>query len=192
MKKYGFVAAVCAALMLVAASPLNATAQQVAGTQVSGEPPVTLKVTVTISKWNGEKKIASSPFILMVVPRYGDRAEKGIDGDQTSLQMGSEVPVPTTTVTDGKSVPSIQYRTIGTNIGSAARPLGGGNFNVYVSVQDTQLDAQSGPATLPRMQNFRASNRLTMRDGQTVQFTVATDTVTGQVTKLDVTMNVVK
>lgn len=190
MKKSGFVLAACAALLLAVASPQTANAQ--AGTQVMNEPPVTLKVTVTISKWNGEKKIASAPFILMVVPSYGDRAEKGGDGDPTSLQMGSEVPVPSTTTTDGKSVPSIQYRTIGTNIQSQARPLGGGNFNVYVSVQDTQLDASTGNATLPRMQNFRASNRLTMRDGATVQFTVATDTVTGTVTKLDVTMNVMK
>ena len=190
MKKNRLVLAACAALLFAAASPATANAQ--AGTQVMNEPPVTLKVTVTISKWNGEKKIASAPFILMVVPSYGDRAEKGVDGDQTSLQMGSEVPIPTTTVADGKSVPSFTYRTIGTNIGAAARPLGSGNFNVFVSVQDTQLDASVGNATMPRMQNFRASNRLTMRDGATVQFTVATDTVTGTVTKLDVTMNVVK
>ena len=31
-----------------------------------------------------------------------------------------------------------------------------------------------------------------MRDGQTTQYAVATDTITGQVVKLDVTMNVVK
>jgi predicted small secreted protein len=31
-----------------------------------------------------------------------------------------------------------------------------------------------------------------MRDGQTVQYTVATDAVTGQVVKLDVTVNVLK
>ena len=191
MKKYGFVLAACAVMMLAAASPLTAIDQVIAGSQVASEPAVTLKVTVTISKWNGDKKISSAPFILMVVPSYGERAAH--DGDATTLQMGSEVPVPSTTVTEGKSVPSVQYRTIGTNISSAARPLGGGAFNVYVAVQDTQLDAStSGTNAFPRMQNFRASNRLTMRDGATVQFTVATDTVTGNVTKLDVTMTVVK
>ena len=46
--------------------------------------------------------------------------------------------------------------------------------------------------TAARYLTFRSNNRLTMRDGQTIQYAVATDTVTGQVVKLDVTMNVVK
>jgi hypothetical protein len=33
---------------------------------------------------------------------------------------------------------------------------------------------------------------LTLRDGQTTQYAVATDTITGQIVKLDVTMNVMK
>ena len=55
---------------------------------------VTLKVTVTISRWDGEKKVSSSPYVLMVVPSYGKHAEVGQDGDHTSVQMGSETPVP--------------------------------------------------------------------------------------------------
>ena len=55
---------------------------------------VTLKVTVAISRWDGDKKISSAPYVLMVVPSYGRRAENGDDGDHTTVQMGSETPVP--------------------------------------------------------------------------------------------------
>jgi hypothetical protein len=37
-----------------------------------------------------------------------------------------------------------------------------------------------------------AANNLVLRDGQTRQFTAATDRVTGEVVKVDVTLRVVK
>jgi hypothetical protein len=164
-----------------------------AGAQSSGEqqslgeaPPVTLKVTVTISRWEGEKRISNAPYMLMVVPSYGVGAERGVDGETTTMQIGSQVAVPQG---DGKSY---QYRPLGTNISLAARPLAGGQYNVLVHVSDSQFEAPQGQAPAPRFQDFRTSNRLALRDGQTVQYTVATDAISGQVTKLDVTMNVIK
>jgi len=155
---------------------------------------VTLKVTVTISRWDGEKKVSSAPYVLMVVPSYGKYAEVGQDGDQTVIQMGSETPVPATTMTEGKTVPTYQYKNIGTNINVSARPVDDGKYNIQVGVQDSQLGAPQTVAggTAARYLTFRSNNRLTMRDGQTVQYAVATDTVSGHVVKLDVTMNVVK
>ena len=183
------------------------SAVSVAAKQAGGGPPqppaqagvgqtsaVTLKVTVTISRWDAEKKISNSPYVLMVVPSYGKHAEVGQDGDHTTVQMGSETPVPATTLTDGKTVPSYQYKNLGTNINVAARPVDDGKYNILVSVQDSQLGAPQTIAggTAARYLTFRSSNRLTMRDGQTTQYAVATDTITGHVVKLDVTMNVVK
>jgi hypothetical protein len=155
---------------------------------------VTLKVTVTISRWDAEKKVSSSPYVLMVVPSYGKRAEDGSDGDSTTVQMGSETPVPSSNVTNGVAVASYQYKNLGTNINVAARPVDDGKYNISVGVQDSQLGAPQTIAGGPvaRYLTFRSNNRLTMRDGQTVQYAVATDTITGQVVKLDVTMNVVK
>ena len=157
---------------------------------------VTLQVTVTISRWEGEKKVASAPYVLLVVPSYGTRAEQGADGDSVSLQMGSETPVPVTETKDGKLTTSVNYRTLGTNINVAARPVNEGMFNLFIMVQDSQLSpAPAGTAAqgaTPKYQTFRFSNRLTMRDRQTTQFAVASDTTTGQVIKLDVAMNVVK
>jgi hypothetical protein len=193
--------------MAAAIAGVMLSAGSVAAKQAGGGPPqtpvqpgvgqtsaVTLKVTVTISRWDAEKKVSSSPYVLMVVPSYGKYAEVGQDGEQTVIQMGSETPVPATTMTEGKTVSTYQYKNIGTNISVAARPVDDGRFNVSVGVQDSQLGAPQTVAggTAARYLTFRSNNRLTMRDGQTIQYAVATDTVSGQVVKLDVTMNVVK
>ena len=169
-----------------------ATAPPVLAQQLSGggaptpNPGIVLKVTVNISRWEGEKKVGNSPYVLMVVPSWGERASKNVDGDRTSLQMGSEYPLPLGA--DGK----VNYKPLGTNITAAAHPVEAGKYNVYVSVQDTQVDRPKPNMGLPSFQNFRADNRLVMGDGQTIQYSVATDAITGQIVKLDVTLNVVK
>jgi hypothetical protein len=190
--KNRLVVAAFAALVMAFVSAPGLRAQGDTQQSLALAPPVTLKVTVTISRWDGEKKLATAPYILMATPSYGKAAEEGRDGDATSLQMGSEVPVPNTTISDGKPTPSFQYRPLGTNITVAARPTASGQYLLYVSVQYSEVDSPQPGMLAPRFQNFRASNRLALRDGQTVQYTVATDTITGHVTKLDVTMNVVK
>ena len=110
--------------------------------------------------------------------------------------MGSEVPIPSTTLVDGKTMSSFQYRSLGTNINVAGRPVDDGKYNIFVSVQDSQLgpapSGTKGEGATPRYSSFRSTNRLTLRDGQSSQYAVATDSITGQVVKLDVTMNIVK
>ena len=53
-------------------------------------------------------------------------------------------------------------------------------------------DAGSGLSRAAKFQNFTSSARLLLRDGQTVQYTAATDKTSGEVAKLDVTLNVIK
>lgn len=201
IRRFAIAAAMAGAMLsapTLAAQPGHASGDQAPDPQKGVGPvsAVTLKVTVTISRWEGEKKIASAPYILMVVPSYGNNAEAGRDGDATTVQMGSETPVPVSEVKDGKPTTSINYRNLGTNIQVQGRPVDEGRYNIYVSVQDTQLSpAPAGTAAqgaTPRYTTFRSINRLTLRDSQTSQYAVATDTITGQVVKLDVTMNVVK
>ena len=200
-----FVVVVVMLFLVAGAAPVAARNSQAGGgpqaetqkgTGVGSSSAVTLKVTVTISRWDGEKKVASAPYILMVVPSYGRNAEVGQDGEATSVQMGSETPVPTPSLVEGKQVATFQYRNLGTNISVMGRPVDDGKYNIYVSVQDSQLSPAPantpGLGATPRYQTFRSQNRLTMRDGQTTQYAVATDTVTGQIVKLDVTMNVMK
>ena len=178
--------ALAAVALLLSAAP--AVAQNITpNAPPSPNPGTVLKVTVNISRWEGDKKVGNSPYVLMVVPSWGEVAARNSDGQRTSLQMGSEFPLPLGA--DGK----VSYKTLGTNIMVAAYPVDNGKYNVMVSVQDTQVDRpKPGQGGLPSFQNFRADNRLVMADGQTIQYTVATDSVTGQIVKLDVTMNVVK
>jgi len=42
------------------------------------------------------------------------------------------------------------------------------------------------------LRSFNSSFQVLLRDGQTNQYTSATDPVTGEVTKIDVTLNVLK
>jgi hypothetical protein len=44
----------------------------------------------------------------------------------------------------------------------------------------------------PVVQQFKTEVELLMRDGQTIQSTLATDPVSGRVTKVEVTVNVMK
>lgn len=58
-----------------------------------------------------------------------------------------------------------------------------------------QPSPQGEPPTLkdiPTFRTFTSSQTLILKDGQTTQFTTATDRVSGEVTKVDVTLTVVK
>ena len=46
--------------------------------------------------------------------------------------------------------------------------------------------------TQPVIQQFRSQLNLLIRDGQTLETTVSTDPISGRVTKVEVTLNVVK
>lgn len=163
-----------------------ATVRQVAS---STQP---LKLTVVISRYEGEKKIGSLPFVLAVIPGT-DRL-----GDGTTLQMGSEVPIPSTTIADGKPVMSYQYRSVGTQITASARAYEDGRYQLSLRVTDSQILSETssvpGDPTrgLPRFQSFTSSTGLLLRDGQTMQYTAATDKTSGEVVRIDVTLNVVK
>ena len=164
--------------------------------------PVTLKISIVISRYNGEKKVGSLPFQVMVIP--GTNADR--DGEQTSLQTGARVPVPQTTfmatATGGAPTQpqtSYQYQQFGTQISASARALDATTFNVGLNVTDSQLLSDSpdqaqyaSGVRLPRYQSFTSNNRLILRDGQTLQYTAATDKTSGEVIKLDVTLNVIK
>ena len=164
--------------------------------------PVTLKLTVVIGRYNADKKVGSLPFLLMVIP--GSNPDR--DGEQTNLQTGARVPVPQTTFTPTASggattqpTTSYNYQQFGTNINASARALDATTFNVGLTVTDSQLLSDSpeqaqfaAGVRLPRYQSFTSSNRLILRDGQTVQYTAATDKTSGEVIKLDVTLNVIK
>jgi hypothetical protein len=170
---------------------------------------IPLKVLVVVSRYQGEKKISSLPYTLSVNADDGPYTDvtgaiNSNPGGMVQLRMGAEVPVPAMAmpVVEGKPLPTagpVQYRKIGTDIDSSARILGDGRFSVYLSIEDTSVyaDGQTAPGLarlndIPTFRTFRSSTKLVLKDGESTQFTAATDKVSGETTRIDVTLTVMK
>ena len=154
--------------------------------------PVTpLKVQVVIARYQGEKKISSMPYLLTMNV-----------GQRSNLRMGTQVPVSVTSIdsrtTDGKAIPppgAIQYRDVGTNIDCSAQALDDGRFQMGITVDDSSVygdEQASTPKGNPSFRSFRTVNSMVIRNGETFQFTAATDKVTGETIKVEVTLTVLK
>ena len=153
---------------------------------------IPIDVEIVISRYQGDKKVSSLPYFLAV--NAGERAQ------ETKLRMGANVPVPTTTFAPAakpdNALVSYNYQSVGTNIDCSARPLGDGRFVITMMVNERSVVQQPGDAGAvsgaPVIRTFESQNNLVLRDGQTRQFTAASDRVTGEVMKVDVTLKIAK
>jgi hypothetical protein len=150
---------------------------------------IPLELEVVISRYTSDnKKISSLPYSVAV--NAGERAEG------TKLRMGANVPVPAGFGTASGQITSYNYQNVGTNIDCNARMVGEGRFVINISVEERSVVQPTSGANpnvpAPVIRNFEAQNSLVLRDGQTRQFTAASDRVTGEVVKVDVTLKVVK
>jgi hypothetical protein len=152
-----------------------------------GAPRLTpLKVQLVVARYAGDKKVSSLPYVLWVTAN---------DRMATNLRMGVDVPVSTTASATG----SFSYRNIGTSIDCSATTADSG-FNVVVTLSDSsiQFEPAAGSAPKPNLANapafrtFTSKFSILLRDGQTAQYTSATDPLSGEVLKVDVTLNVLK
>ena len=145
---------------------------------------VPLRVQIVVSRHVGEKRVSSIPYTFSVVAN---------DNDKTSLRMGVDVPVPT-----GSG--SYSYRSVGTNIDCSARSVDAGVFKLDLAVSDSSVfvpekatPTSTGAASgLPAFRSFTSSFNLIVREGQTAQQTSATDPVSGDVLRVEVSVSVVK
>lgn len=182
--------------LLIAAAALPAGAQETPAETAPEKPaaqakekppspapagtPVPLRVTVVISRYQKDKKISSLPYELGVTA----------NGPRTTLRMGVDVPIAMGS--------STTYRSVGTNIDCVATSSGD-RFQLNMTVADSSvhLDTprQGGPAQadpVPSFRTFNSSFSALLRDGQTTQYTSATDPVSGEVMKIDVRLDVLK
>jgi hypothetical protein len=167
---------------------------------------VPLKVTVVLSRYQGEKKVSSLPYTLMVNANDvigGLLPDVGPGGSRVArLRTGASVPVPSVSVPKEPSqAPAgpVQYKPIGTNIDCSARSTDDGRFRLDISIEDSSVysdgqTAQGVPkfSDIPSFRSFQTSNALFLKDGQSTEFTAAADRITGEVTKVSVTLTVVK
>jgi hypothetical protein len=171
-----------------------------AAAPAAAPPTVTpIKLQVVISRYQGEKKVSSMPYNLSINAMPDSPVHPA---NHANLRMGAQIPVMmmAAPVVDGKAMPAagpIQYKDVGTNIDCFASMLADGRFKVDITVDDGSIYADepsASPATKgsPSFRSFKASDSMMLKDGQTAQFTTATDKVNGETVKVDVTLTVVK
>jgi hypothetical protein len=161
---------------------------------------VSLKVQIVLSRFEGERKISSLPYALTV----------NTSGAQSMLRIGAQVPIATATspvspvgtgsqASVAPQVVSWNYQHVGTDIDCRASDLRDGRFSVVITIGDSSVYPEqpkgastSVQNTRPSFRSFQSTQAVILTDGQTLQYTAATDKVTGEVVKVDVTLNVLK
>lgn len=156
----------------------------------AGAGLVSLKVSLVLSRYQGDKKLTSMPYTLSVIVN-----------DRASLRMGTQIPVPGVGK-DGEASKSYSYKDVGTNIDCLATSPHDGTYKLTLTVSDSSVyyPDQTEPVArsivastgAPAFRSFMATFSILLRDGQTTQYTTATDQMTGQVLKIDATLNVQK
>jgi hypothetical protein len=159
-----------------------------------------LSVDIVVARYQGEKRVSRLPYTLAV-----NANEMARGGGVAQLRMGANVPVPSIAAPkDNPAGPAgpmpgpVNYQEIGTNIDCSAQRMKDGGFQLSITVSDTSVynnvDDQTTPTVggMPVFRKFSSTNMLVMKDGQTREFTAATDRVSGEVVRVAVTLRVVK
>jgi hypothetical protein len=158
-----------------------------ASAQEAEPATVPLQVDVVLTRSKGDTQTSSLPFTLLV--NANDRQ------GNASIRMGVNVPIPTTK--DGAT--SVSYQNVGTQIDCRATSSASG-FDVVLSVNDSSLyeaaqGTQGAPSMMggyPVIRSFYSNTRISIRDGQTLQYTMATDKFSGEVIKVSVTVKAMR
>lgn len=166
--------------------------------QEKARPVLTpLKIQVVFSEYEGEKKVSSIPYSLLLNSPDAGRSDVG------KIRVGVRVPL----VIQAKEGLQTQYQNVGTDIDVSAQTQPSGSFKVGFSIRrsfiysppspgaKTEEPDMSPPRNLqptPIFRDFFSEFDLLLKDGQTLQSALATDPVSGRVLKVDVTLAVVK
>lgn len=190
------------ALVLALAPTPAARVEQAPGTQPTAKPlPVSLKLDVTLTRLQGDKKVSSMPFTLWIAT-----------GTNVSLRMGVDIPVGSSLVTSGNenaagnrtttvtsTTNRVEFRNVGTSIDCSVNPAPDGRFTVDLRIQDSSIFTSDADTRAPlklvdpmAFRSFSFSNQLLMRDGQTTQWASAPDKFTGEVLRVDTMLTVLK
>ncbi|SRR5713101_2827400 len=151
-----------------------------------------IRVQVVLAEYDGEKKISSLPYTL---PLNAENPR----GGKASIRMGLRVPI---VVSGSETTKQIQYQDLGTNLDGWAGKTDDGGFDLHLYVERSSVYSSAGQksagagvtevSTQPVIQQFKSEFDLRIHEGQTMQSTLATDPLSGRVTKIEVTVNKVK
>jgi hypothetical protein len=155
-------------------------------------PATPLKVAVTFVEFEGDRKVKSLPYSLVVL------ADSKIP--KSAVKMGSRVPVYT-----GKEN-GMQYLDVGSNIDCVAFRVKEGEFDLRLSLDRSWVEGDvsvpvdksgssqtaSGSFPEPIVRQFRSDLSVKLRDGQSIESAFATDPLSGKVFKVEVGLTVLK
>jgi hypothetical protein len=156
-----------------------------------GKPSVPIKVQIVFTEFDGDKKISSMPYTFMTI------ADERMSGFySTSVRTGVRVPVET-----GNKDQQTTYMDIGSNIDCGIRSEEDGRFHVYLIFDRSTLYPNkssegermvSSPNGQPLIRQFRTSDNMILKDGQTSENIMSTDPLNGHTLRVSVTINVLK
>ena len=165
----------------------------------AGRTDTGLIVEVTLTRNLGDKVLSSTPYSLAVVQDI-----------RSSLRIGGEVPVPSTTITpakedaNGKSITTATpimpygYRPVGTFIDVNAIAAQNGQFRLSITIEDSSIyPPELAPPTTkttgaPGFRSFKSTNSFLLRDGQQQDYAIGVDRLTGEVSRVTVKLSVEK
>jgi hypothetical protein len=171
-------------------------------------------VQVVITRLDRGKVVSTMPYTLTVTTNSElSQLNMGteVPVPTTTVTVVPPPPAPSTAPAGSSQAPgsstapprlpsSVSYRPIGTVITCrAVKSDNDARYQLTLSVDDSAVftSGQAAPPlpvgdALPVFRSFRSRNTLMMSDGQTRQYTAASDRTTGEVVRLEVTLRVVK
>ena len=192
MKKVTTILAVSALLLCC---PLG-QAQEKTNAPEKAKPTIPVKLTVVLTENDGEKKVASLPYSILV---NADMAGPNGHASYSSLtRVGVRVPVP-----GGGKDGQATFVDVGSNIDCGVQTEEDGRFTVRLNFERSSIyfqgrgdekgtirTAETGQPYIP---TIRAQSLLvTVKDGQSLEVLTATDPLNGHVFRISLTLNVQK
>jgi hypothetical protein len=187
MKKWSYLLLLGA--LCLQALPLGA--QEKSKTEERMKVPTPVKVLIVFTEHDGEKKISSMPYSFTVIAD-----EKAGGNYSTSVRTGVRVPIELESK-DQKTT----YLDIGSNIDCGIRTEDEGRFHLYLIFDRSALYPNksaegerlvANPSGQPLIRQFRTSENLILKDGQTSENLLSTDPLNGHTLRVSVTINVQK
>lgn len=175
------------ALVVIAMLAVTASAQDKPAEKPK-KPGAPLKVQVVYSRFQGEKKVSSMPYTLLVTA----------DERPTFVRIGLQIPIQTTV----QNQVMMTFRDASTNLDCSAETLEDGRYKLALQIEQSSLFITDGErkapggasavASVPLLHSFRSSNVLYLRDGQSTQYVAAADPTNGELLKIDVSLSVLR
>jgi hypothetical protein len=191
MKKPAFLLLLAALCLLAPRLLAQEKSQERPKSEEKAKPSVPIKVQIVFTEFDGDKKISSMPYSFMVI------ADEKVGGYySTSLRTGVRVPVET-----GNKDQQITYMDIGFNIDCGIRSEEDGRYRVYLIFDRSAFYPNkspegermvANPGGQPLIRQFRTSENLILKDGQTSDNIVSTDPLNGHTLRVSVTINLQK